>query len=63
MSHREALRELVEAMTDEEVEALWVRIQGEVVPSAAVLDLRESPVLREIWDNDEDAIYDALDEG
>ena len=67
MTRREALHELVEELTDEEVEALLERLEGGLnarpLGARAVLDARQYPILAEIWDNDEDAIFDQLRAG
>ena len=67
MTRREALHELVEELTGDEVEALLERLEGgpdaRPLGSRAVLGARPYPVLTQIWDNDEDAIFDELRAG
>lgn len=62
MGSRETLEDLVEHMSDDEIVSLLARLRDRA-PAAkgTVLDLSQSPRLADVWDNDEDAIYDELD--
>lgn len=67
MTGREALHQLLETLTDEEVERLLGQLQAPLTHPAAVataiLDARHYPALAEIWDNDDDAVFDELRAG
>jgi hypothetical protein len=69
MTTRESLHQLVDELTDDEVEALAriAREHGLVPPKRSgpaeeprFIDARQYPVLAAVWDNDDDAIFDNL---
>lgn len=72
MTTREALHQLVDDLADEEVDALARVALLLLVPrepderavespcDQTCLDARDYPVLAELWDNEQDAIFDEL---
>ena len=65
MTGREALHEFVEALTDDGVEALLRRLEGELASGGlsgvvSVLEARLYPALAQVWDNEDDAVFDQL---
>ncbi len=64
MTRRESLQQIVEQLTDEEVDALLATIRSDgdfhAADTPSVVDGRLYPALAHIWDNEEDAIFDTL---
>ncbi|MCK6564695.1 MAG: hypothetical protein L6Q80_08100 [Dehalococcoidia bacterium] len=68
MTTRESLHQLLDELTDDEVEALAriAREHGLPPPPGAgeeaprCIDARQYPVLAAVWNNDDDAIFDSL---
>ncbi len=70
MTTREALRRLLDQLTDAEVEALADIARehglapgftvGECMNSPEFIDARKHPVLAAIWDNDDDRVFDDM---
>jgi len=64
MTTRESLHELVDQLSEPEAEELWRKLRREAHrgPKAnqPVLDLRGYPSLEEVWNNDDDSIFDAV---
>jgi len=67
---RDSLRQLLDQLTDDEVEALARIAREHGLPTtaaiasagmpAAFIDARQYPILAAVWDNDDDAIFDGL---
>jgi len=69
MTTRESMHQLLEELSDDEVEALarMAREHGLPPPTAVsagdeprCIDARQYPMLAAVWDNDDDAIFDNL---
>lgn len=64
MTTRESLHELVDQLSEWEAEELWRKLQREAPHPARkdprVLDVRDYPALEAVWDNADDAIFDAM---
>lgn len=59
MQGRDALHELVDELTPDEADAIleWLKSWRD---RKAALDLADYPRLADIWDNDEDSVFDEL---
>lgn len=66
MTLRESLSELVKNLPDDRVERLWAELAADAARrdrsgrgrEPAWIEASEYPVLAEVWDNDDDAIFD-----
>lgn len=64
MTTRESLHELVDRLTEREAEDLWRKLRRETPEKLkthqSVLDMRAYPALEEVWNNDDDAVFDTM---
>jgi hypothetical protein len=70
MTTRESLHQLLEQLSDDEIEALAQIAREHGLPPAhgrteageppRFIDARQYPVLASVWDNDDDTVFDKL---